>query len=526
MQMGQCVCTLGALHFSFFTDSRVQQENNRKLKAFRQQLFGKYATSVPTIFWTPNNDFPKPSSSAKYHGSTSFVVPRAADLDLCPFIPGQKLYGVMIPRPENDWQKNGEESNKIMKKYQKLRSAKEKPMENKLRHDSIDVASMASEVGFEVMDLYDEELGYVKNVLTPPRDESTMNLGVEILQNSGKELGFEDAYQSVHDFSDVDCLEDDSNSRRLEKEKHGDAPNGRVRVANLLSQQWNELNESRNGVEITEVSEQEARFVKRSWRGLSFLGLDSRLPSVNFSSISTIKPEDMSMTQEMDTEEVAIQVTPAPTTGDDKGSAVSLDSKAKGVLTQVAPGDKICDNKSVAASLDSKNRHIEEMLSELSLQEKEGVDDVDLDSEVHGDGGAGGGDNMTFHDRLLARYQSPSFDSPRRTSMSPSSCDGTRPSEIDVTDAADDMWTLRSETRGSTLSEDIFDRIRIALSGTFTTSSTLKSSLSFENQKETSTRCEDDSIQSASMNHESTNIQISSAEDHGDDGFEIFETKK
>jgi hypothetical protein len=83
------------------------------------------------------------------------------------------------------------------------------------------------------------------------------------LQTSGKELHFDKAYKSIHDFSDVEILDDDSSySTELENEVDGDV---NVTIENMSLQRLKELSESRNGIEITEVSEREVWFVQRSW---------------------------------------------------------------------------------------------------------------------------------------------------------------------------------------------------------------------------------------------------------------------
>ncbi|KAL3896405.1 MAG: hypothetical protein SGARI_007180, partial [Bacillariaceae sp.] len=190
--------------------ARVNQEDNRKLKAYRQVLYGKYSTSVPSIMWTPHNDFPRPDSTARYHGAASNIVPRLKDLEKCPFVPGQRLHGHMIPRPEIPYQRNQRESREVMKRYKRLMKARRR---KKKRDDDqptglngIDVGSMGSEEGFEVMELYDEELGFVRDVLAPPKEDSTRELGVEILQNSDQDMFFQEAFKSIHDFSKLDDM--------------------------------------------------------------------------------------------------------------------------------------------------------------------------------------------------------------------------------------------------------------------------------------------------------------------------------
>jgi hypothetical protein len=81
--------------------ARCHQEDAGKLKAFRHVLYGKFSTAVPTILWTPHIDRPLPESYAN-------MLPTEA-ANLCgsdPYIPGQNLYGLMIPRPHKEWLSN------------------------------------------------------------------------------------------------------------------------------------------------------------------------------------------------------------------------------------------------------------------------------------------------------------------------------------------------------------------------------------------------------------------------------------
>jgi hypothetical protein len=109
----------------------------------------------------------------------------------------------------------------------------------------------------------------------------------------------------------VEILDDDSSySTELENEVDGDV---NVTIEYMSLQRLKELSESRNGIEITEVSEREVWFVQRSWRDLSFRSLDARLPSVSFSSMSTVGQQELTSIREMDIEEVAQKKSPADT---------------------------------------------------------------------------------------------------------------------------------------------------------------------------------------------------------------------
>ncbi|KAG7343502.1 C2 domain containing protein [Nitzschia inconspicua] len=498
--------------------ARVQQEENRKLKAFRHALFGKYATTVPSIMWTPHNDFPIPSSSARYHGSESYVVPRTDDLERCPFIPGQKLFGVMIPRPEDEWRRNEEESMQAMKAFRKLRTAKatkQKEENNNTSLDGLDISSVASQEGFEVMDLYDEELGFVKKVLTPQREESTRELGVEILQNSGQELRFEDAYKSVHDFNDLDSLGEISNSTDVEAEEDEDVKGMQKSNTRQSYEQLNDLNVSKNGNEITEGSDRDAMFVQRSWRRLFSRSLNARLPSVRFSSISIVGHEDLSIIEEMDTDDAVptdLAVTDEKEKGNDKGSADSTDMN---------------------------DRFIDALLSDKSVQDQKKEKVVDGDN---------GGDASAVNDQiaeariedidsetrlLLAQYGSPSFDSASVASYT-SSYGGDRSAYSmtrETSPSVDDSWTLNDFlSRETTFTQNTLDRI-----GTVLYSTTSGTSFT-ESQKETS-QCEEDEAEETegvggpsevqerqNTTATTTTIQMSSNADLEECGFEIFES--
>ncbi|KAG7372677.1 C2 domain containing protein [Nitzschia inconspicua] len=514
--------------------ARAQQEENRKLKAFRHALFGKYATTVPSIMWTPHNDFPIPSSSARYHGSESYVVPRADDLERCPFIPGQKLFGVMILRPEDEWRRNEEESLQTMKAYRKFQMAKatRKEEETNTSVHGLDVASVASQEGFEVMDLYDEELGFVKKVLTPQREESSRELGVEILHNSGQELRFEDAYKSVHDFNDLDGLDGDSNSTDVEDEEDEDVKGMQRNSTSQSSQRsFNDMNESKNGIEITEVSEREAMFVQRSWRGRFSGSLNARLPSVRFSTMSIVGSEDLSMIEEMETED------------------------AQRTEMTVADDEKKNSDKGSADSLDTNDRFIDTLLSNNSIQDQPkekgfGSSDISAVNETIVEDVVGDvGDNDEADDSetrlLLAQYGSPSFESASLKSYNTSSSSyGGDRSACSMTrgtcSSVDEAWTSRDIlSRETTFTQTTLDRISTVLySATSGTSVTV-------NQKETS-QCEEDEEEGAvgtggggeagseiqERQHDTTTtttthittIQMSSNADLEECGFEIFES--
>jgi hypothetical protein len=179
-------------------EARCRQENTHKLKHFRHALYGKYATWVPPLFWSPHQDFPLPSSSA--YGDGGSKIPPKENMNGFPYMPGQQLHGMLIPRPEAQWRRNVQESQegreKAMTLYQAIADSQASKSSNKgiLEPSSdrgssllINPLSMQStpsslsrsrresttleQEGLEIVDLYDEEAGFVERVLYP--EEST-----------------------------------------------------------------------------------------------------------------------------------------------------------------------------------------------------------------------------------------------------------------------------------------------------------------------------------------------------------------
>ena len=88
-------------------EARCKQEDVTKLRVFRHLLFGRYGTMVPSILWTPHQDFPMPSSSARTEAETAMVVSSGDDNAIEVMrVTGQKLHGKIIPRPEDAFKRN------------------------------------------------------------------------------------------------------------------------------------------------------------------------------------------------------------------------------------------------------------------------------------------------------------------------------------------------------------------------------------------------------------------------------------
>ena len=145
--------------------ARCRQEDASKLRGFRHVLFGKFGIAVPSIKWTPHLDHPRPESEARA-ADTPFPIVTSEDV---PCLPGQKLHGLMVPRPHKKWLSNSNESNETRQRVVAAVAdlQRESPLETQtsLAPEYSEKADDAPEdEGFEVSDLYDLEAG----LGTPP----------------------------------------------------------------------------------------------------------------------------------------------------------------------------------------------------------------------------------------------------------------------------------------------------------------------------------------------------------------------
>ena len=151
-------------------EARCRQELTGKLKAFRQILFGKFATWVPPLFWSPHQDYPLPSSTAHYGKSNA-----QCNISELPLIPGQQLHDDLIPRPESWWQQNEEELATLREEALVMQQRAKETFQDQVEgsHNSPAKMMACSEIqqtqseidqGLEVMDLFDEEAAFVENV--------------------------------------------------------------------------------------------------------------------------------------------------------------------------------------------------------------------------------------------------------------------------------------------------------------------------------------------------------------------------
>lgn len=105
--------------------ARLRREEAVKLKAVKEIRFGRFSTEVPAFNLCRHFDRPLPQSSARiFHTEAGGIIEEASedidetekkkswDIDETKkktlWLPGQQLYGSMIPRPENVFNRNKE----------------------------------------------------------------------------------------------------------------------------------------------------------------------------------------------------------------------------------------------------------------------------------------------------------------------------------------------------------------------------------------------------------------------------------
>ena len=285
-------------------EARCKQEESNKLKAFRHALFGKYATWVPPLFWTPHQDFPLPESTAVHESlvgesaeptststegnATSTAAAKLFDIqdfDSLPLIAGQQLHGKMIPRPEEGWKRNVQESKLKLEAAQASLLAEEaesQQSQDGQKGGGIGFSPQRSrrssviEEGFEVTDMFDEEAGFVRDVLTAKREESLYELGVEVLETDGAggdgdiDEIFLPAWRSIRNLSDegegggTTTSGEDSSTSNLLQRPTPTAPVRMLKRDSTTQQSTIEL-----GLEIAEQIEEEKQFAAQSWQSTS-----------------------------------------------------------------------------------------------------------------------------------------------------------------------------------------------------------------------------------------------------------------
>ena len=227
-------------------EARCHHEEVGKRRAFRNLLFGRYATWVPPNMWTPHRDFPLPASTS--HAN----FPRLRIPTELPTVSGQLLKGSMIPRPPKAWEANEKESKTIISEVQQCLkeyiAADDQAVDPALV-ESTNHKSQYSSEGFEVTDLYDEEAAYVRDVL---KEESNRELGVEVLDEKRASSRYLPAYKSLKEVEESDDSSDENQTKAIGRDSslpESDKPIGLSLTArdSLYDQSTIEL-----GVEISD----------------------------------------------------------------------------------------------------------------------------------------------------------------------------------------------------------------------------------------------------------------------------------
>eukprot|EP00934_Nitzschia_sp_Nitz4_P008182 Nitzschia sp. Nitz4//scaffold92_size79448//72925//76351//NITZ4_005405-RA/size79448-augustus-gene-0.27-mRNA-1//1//CDS//3329560228//8172//frame0 len=188
-------------------EARGKQEEASKLKSFRHVLFGKYATRVPPLLWSPHIDFPLPSSTSTIGLNK---VPPLSKVEKLPLVPGQHLFGTMIPRPEVAWRENAAKSDRLRQDAKEVLRDSKKTVTFDIPDSPPAVEGIDSmlEEGVEITDEYDEEAYYVKKVLVPRPEESVRELGVEILgwsdASNPSGVSFKTTRQSTYELPSIE----------------------------------------------------------------------------------------------------------------------------------------------------------------------------------------------------------------------------------------------------------------------------------------------------------------------------------
>ena len=212
--------------------------------------------------WTPHEDRPLPESEAKLLTEKDQGFPSLDDL---PYIPGQKVYGLMIPRPYEEWIINADESNqrKIRAESALLRLKTTASVQSHLSPRMQSTSSI--EEGIEVSDLNDEEAGFVQSVsdrrVSPKRnvrirEESLQgDWGEEIVDTYADEARFVQQSFRVHD---------DNGDQKFERQEASQPFT--VPKQRKMHPREESLRGDR-GEEVVDTYADEARFVQLSFRG-------------------------------------------------------------------------------------------------------------------------------------------------------------------------------------------------------------------------------------------------------------------
>lgn len=108
---------------------------------------------------------------------------------------GQALCGKIILRPEEAHLRNETESHKLKDMAVVLQSKAEKVRE--MATNTVQrLDSGVLDEGFEVVDIFDEEAGFLRDLSKQPCEESLRELGVEIIRENEQSMLFTPAWQS------------------------------------------------------------------------------------------------------------------------------------------------------------------------------------------------------------------------------------------------------------------------------------------------------------------------------------------
>jgi C2 domain len=306
--------------------ARCRQEEAVKLKAFLHIIYGKFSTVVPTLSWTPHQDRPLHDSQAHVIGDQESKLLR----DLL-YIPGQKLYGKMIPRPYEQWVVNRDESSRVRARAEStLLNIDEKTtmtlessplietgsnvlrqsestesgegekglVEKKLKPPKSEKGKVAKIIehglqlnwGEKFSDTYHNKARFFKKIFFQNQVASTKQPGINKLNAMERRESLHgDWGEEVVDVYDEEAqftkqsfrvhAKEGNHSETLtspaETEKEFESRQGHDNLslsssASSLKQGAKDRNESIEGdlgVEVTEMFDEEARFVQQSWRG-------------------------------------------------------------------------------------------------------------------------------------------------------------------------------------------------------------------------------------------------------------------
>ena len=235
----------------------MQARGIPEIESFRQLLFGKYSTFVPPIMWTPHQDFPLPTSLARFEGKKDTQSDQSTTF---PFVVGQQLFGHMIPRPEQAWLRNTEESTESKKAAMLLQTVANTSIEVNSKHRMTREAGVMLDEGFKVVDMFDEEACFVRDVSKPPPpEESLRELGIEIQQGKTQSMRFTRAWKSVEE------LPDDKMSFRNSNESYADIEAIRTTDSDIPPIDNRRLRPTREQSEV-EDPEPYGDEAKMSWR--------------------------------------------------------------------------------------------------------------------------------------------------------------------------------------------------------------------------------------------------------------------